>query len=101
MHTHALFFVFLAKPRAYIPSPLSLSPPLPLSPQQLLPYITVQGSGKQQHSYPSHSMHFVFPGSVPAGFVIEEVEVVGMTALTGVEVVEVEHMVAGLVGVKR
>jgi len=46
-------------------------------------------------------MHFVFPGSVPAGFVIEEVEVVGMTALTGVEVVEVEHMVAGLVGVKR
>jgi hypothetical protein len=27
------------------------------------PHITVQGIGRQQHSYPSHSMHFVFPAA--------------------------------------
>jgi hypothetical protein len=26
----------------------------------------------QQHSYPSHSMHFVFPAAPPSGFTIEE-----------------------------
>jgi hypothetical protein len=25
----------------------------------------------QQHSYPSHSMHFVFPAAPPSGFTIE------------------------------
>lgn len=27
----------------------------------------------QQHSYPSHSMHFVFPALPPSGFTIEEI----------------------------
>lgn len=38
------------------------------------PHITVQGIGIQQHSYPSHSIHFVFPA--PA------------SPLTSVEIVE-------------
>lgn len=45
--------------------------------------MTVHGIGMQQHSYPSHSQHFVF-GS--AGLTIEEVELVavdGITASTG------------------
>jgi len=28
-------------------------------------YMTVQGMGMQQHSYPSHSMHFVLPPPPP------------------------------------
>jgi hypothetical protein len=35
-------------------------------------YITVQGMGMQQHSYPSHSKHFVFPAAPVSGFTIEE-----------------------------
>lgn len=49
--------------------PLSLlSPPLP-TPKHHSTHVTVQGSGMQQHSYPSHSMHFVRPACwlVPGG----------------------------------
>ena len=44
------------------------------------------GIGMQQHSNPSHSMHFVLVGSVPAGLpidVIEEEEEVGMMEFVG------------------
>jgi len=34
--------------------------------------MTVQGIGIQQHSYPSHSRHFVFPAAPLSGFTIEE-----------------------------
>lgn len=30
-------------------------------------YMTVQGIGRQQHSYPSHSMHLVLPPVASAG----------------------------------
>jgi hypothetical protein len=35
-------------------------------------HITTQGIGIQQHSYPSHSRHFVFPALPLSGFTIEE-----------------------------
>ncbi|UQC85923.1 uncharacterized protein CLUP02_11422 [Colletotrichum lupini] len=36
-------------------------------PQRNPLYMTVQGMGMQQHSYPSHSMHFVLPPVASAG----------------------------------
>ena len=53
--------------------------------------MTVQGIGIQQHSYPSHSIHLVFPGSVPAGLpilVIDEEPLRGRTAFVGSAKVE-------------
>ena len=46
----------------------------------------------QQHSYPSHSIHFVLPGSVPAGLRIEEALEEGRTKLTGEAVAVEEHI---------
>ena len=45
----------------------------------------------QQHSYPSHSIHFVLPGSLPAGLMIEEALEEGRTKLTGVPAALVEE----------
>jgi hypothetical protein len=59
----------------HCPSSIPLSTPIPCQsshicasfPQPVFmlgsSYITVQGIGMQQHSYPSHSMHFVFPAA--------------------------------------
>ena len=62
-------------------------------------YMIVHGIGRQQHSYPSHSIHFVFPGCVPAGLVIEEVIelllVLGKTSFLGLIACEADvHIVA-------
>jgi hypothetical protein len=35
------------------------------------PHTTVHGIGMQQHSYPSHLMHFVFPAAPPSGLTME------------------------------
>ena len=43
----------------------------------------------QQHSKLPQSRHWVFPGSVPAGFEIVEMEVEGRTKLMGVVGLEV------------
>lgn len=54
-------FAYTLPPPSYPYSrfpPFLLSPPLP-TPKQHSTHVTVQGSGMQQHSYPSHSMHFV------------------------------------------
>jgi len=60
----------------------------------------VQGIGMQQHSYPSHSMHFVFPAAPPSGFTIEEmVEEAaepGPLRFTSWEVEEMHILMAGL-----
>jgi hypothetical protein len=45
----------------------------PFQPPPLCPHIIVQGIGMQQHSYPSHSMHFVFPAAPASGLTIEEI----------------------------
>ena len=52
----------------------------------------VQGIGRQQHSYPSHSIHFVLPGWVPAGLMIEEAVEEEWTKLTGLAVLVGEHI---------
>ena len=69
----------------------SFHSPQPFAPRADI-YIILQGSGMQQHSYPSHSRHLVFPGSLPAGLMIEEALEEGSTKLTGVEVAVEEHM---------
>lgn len=56
-------------------------------------YMIVQGNGMQQHSYPSHSIHLVLPGSFPAGLRIEEAVEEGRTKLTGEAMEAEEHIV--------
>lgn len=46
----------------------------------------VHGKGRQQHSKSPQSMHLVLPGSMPAGFRMEEVEEEGRMKLSGEEV---------------
>lgn len=51
-------------------------------------YMTVQqGMGMQQNSQSvpqqSQSRHFVFPGAVPAGLIMDTSDAVGLIALTG------------------
>jgi len=56
--------------------PIKSSPfpiPFPSPFYSIPPYITTQGIGIQQHSYPSHSKHFVLPAAPPSGFTIEEI----------------------------
>ena len=38
--------------------------------------------GMQQHSKPSHSIHFVLPGSTPPGLMMDSNDAMGLTALT-------------------
>ena len=57
-------------------------------------YMIVHGMGMQQHSKPSHSMHLVLPGCVPAGLTIESMDSIGLTKSTGTEGMwEFLHMV--------
>lgn len=51
----------------------------------------VQGIGIQQHSKSPQSIHFVLPGSMPAGFKMEEAVMDGREKLT--REVEVEEEV--------
>lgn len=62
----------------FSPSPLLFSP----TPAQPTPHIIVQGRGIQQHSKSPQSIHFVLPGSMPAGFKMEEAVVDGREKLT-------------------
>lgn len=41
--------------------------------QKIISHITVHGIGTQQHSYPSHSIHFVFPAVPPSGLTTDEI----------------------------
>jgi len=55
--------------------------------------MTVQGIGIQQHSYPSHSIHFVFPAAPPSPLtillIVEDAAEPGPLRFTSVEEVEV------------
>jgi hypothetical protein len=83
---------------------MSCHPYPAILPHFLPPHITTQGIGIQQHSYPSHSKHFVFPAAPLSGFTIDEMvdaaDEPGPLRFTRAEEDEV-HMLVGLAGFTR